>query len=376
MLHRLLSLAALAALVVALGQDLAAAPKEADPTEGLKPGTVELKSAGPLAFAPKGVLLVGDPVAAAVYAIDTGDNTADGTGRPKVEGLDEKIASLLGTETKGVQVRDLAVNPISGNTYLSVARGPGPNAAAVVLKLTRDGKLSEFALKDRKSAKASIPNPVDEAKAGAAKGKGRRPLRQDAITKIAYLNGRVLVAGLSNEEFASNLRSIPFPFDATNKGTSIEMYHGAHGAFETRSPIRVFAPYKIDGEDHLLAAYTCTPLVKIPVKKLEPGTKMMATTVAELGNRNQPLSIIVYNKGGKDYALIANSARGVMKVALDGVDKIEGITKRISDTAGLKYESIKGLAGVQKLDAFDKDHAIVLVQDKGGAMKIETVELP
>jgi hypothetical protein len=372
MLHRLISLAALAALV-ALSQTVAA---DADPTEGLKTGTVELKSAGPLAFAPKGVLLVGDPAAATVYAIDTGDNTADGTGRPKVEGLDEKIASLLGTETKGVQVRDLAVNPVSGNTYLSVARGAGPTAAAVVLKLTRDGKLSEFALKDRKSAKASIPNPVAEAKAGAAKGKGRRPSRQDSITKIAYLNGRVLVAGLSNEEFASNLRSIPFPFDATNKGTSIEMYHGAHGAFETRSPIRVFAPYKIDGEDHLLAAYTCTPLVKIPVKKLEPGTKMMATTVAELGNRNQPLSIIVYNKGGKDYALLANSARGVMKVALEGVDKIEGITKRISDTAGLKYETIKGLAGVQKLDAFDKDHAIVLVTEKGGAMKIETVELP
>jgi hypothetical protein len=89
-----------------------------------------------------------------------------------------------------------------------------------------------------------------------------------------------------------------------------------------------------------------------------------------------PLSIIVYNKGGKDYALIANNARGVMKVSLDGVDKIEGITKRINGTAGLKYETIKDLVGVQKLDAFDKDHAVVLVQDKGGAMKLDTVELP
>jgi hypothetical protein len=377
MLHRLLCLAALAALLLALGHGLAAAPKDADPTAGLKAGTVELKSAGPLAFAPKGVLLVGDPVAAAVYAIDTGDNTAEGTGKPKVEGLDEKIASLLGTEAKGIQVADLAVNPISGNTYLSVARGRGPDASAVILKLSRDGKLSEFSLKDRKTAKASIPNPVAGGQApGKGKGKGRAPSRMDAITKIAYLNGRVLVAGLSNEEFASNLRSIPFPFDATDKGTSIEMYHGAHGAFETRSPIRVFAPYKIDGEDHLLAAYTCTPLVKIPVKKLEPGSKMMATTVAELGNMNRPLSIIVYNKGGKDYALLANSARGVMKVSLDGVDKIEGITKRISGTAGLKYDTVKDLAGVQKLDAFDKDHAVVLIQDKGGAMRLETVELP
>ncbi|MFO0842752.1 MAG: hypothetical protein U0797_10205 [Gemmataceae bacterium] len=371
MFHRLLSAAA---LLLVLGLGLTAAPKDTDPTQGLKPGTVTLKSAGPLAFAPKGVLLVGDPQAATIYAIDTGDNTAEGTGRPKVEGIDEKIASLLGTEAKGIQVNDLAVNPISGNTYLSVARGRGPNASAVILKLSRDGKLSEFDLKDRKSAKATLPNPPAEG--GKAGGKGRAPRRQDSITKIGYLNGRVIVAGLSNEEFASNLRSIPFPFESGAKGTNIEMYHGAHGKFETHSPIRVFTTYKIDGEDHLLAAYTCTPLVKIPVKKLEPGAKLMATTVAELGNRNSPLSIIVYNKGGKDYALIANNARGLMKVSLDGVDKIEGITSRISGTAGLKYETIKELTGVQRLDAFDKDHAVLLIQDKGGAMKIDTVDLP
>jgi len=380
MLHRLCALLALASLTLMAGLSVAPAA-ETDLLGSLKEGTVELKSAGPLAFAPQGVLLIGDPTAAAIYAIDTGDRTAAKTSdRPKVEGIDAKIASLLGTEAKEVQVKDLAVNPISGTTYLSVARGRGKDASAVIVRLSRGGKLSELALKDIKSAKADIPNPPRSKGPSKASGKGagKGQQQQEAITHLAYLKGRVLVAGLSNEEFASKLRSIPFPFDKTDQGTSIEIFHGAHGRFETHSPVRVFAPYQIGGEDHLLAAYTCTPLVKMPVAQLKPGEKVMATTVAELGNRNRPLSMIVYNKGGKDYVLMANNARGMMKIALEGVESIKGITAPVKGggTAGLKYETIKELEGVQKLDAFGKDHAVVLIQHKGGNLDLQTVELP
>jgi hypothetical protein len=44
---------------------------------GLKPGNVELKSAGPMTFGPDRVLFVGDTAAATVYAIKTGDGTSD-----------------------------------------------------------------------------------------------------------------------------------------------------------------------------------------------------------------------------------------------------------------------------------------------------------
>jgi hypothetical protein len=363
MLKRMCAVAALAALSVMVGQAPAA---ESDLTAGLKMGTVELKSAGPLAFGPQGILFIGDPSTATIYALDTGDRIAPKSNdRPNVEGVDGKIASLLGVEA--VLIKGLAVNPISGTTYLSVARGKGPTAAAVVLKMTRDGKLSEVALKDVKSAKATISNA------------NVKPQRQEmvAITHMAFFKGNVLVAGLSNEEFASTLRSIPFPFDETakGKGTGIEIYHGAHGNFETRSPVRVFTTYKMGDQDVLLAAYQCTPLVKIPVSQLKPGEKVKGTTVAELGNRNRPLSMIVYSKGGKDYVLMANSARGLMKIPLEGIEKIEGITSRVKDTAGLKYETVKGVAGVQKLDAFDKDHAVVLVGTPG-KLNLETIELP
>ena len=362
MLHRVCVLSLLVALAIVAGQnDLAtAAPKEV----GDGKGTVVLKSAGPLAFAPKGVLLVGDPQAATVYAIETGDTAeGDATQKPKVEGIDEKIASLLGTEKDEVQVKDLAVNPLSGTTYLSVSRGRGAKAKAVILRLTRGGKLSEQPLTNVSFTKSAIANAVE----------GKQ--RQEAITHLAFFKDRVWVAGLSNEEFASNLRSIPFPFAKADKGTSVEIFHGAHGKFETRSPVRVFAPFQIDGEDHLLAAYTCTPLVLLPVKQLKPDAKIKATTVAELGNRNRPLSMIVYRKDNKDYVLMANSSRGLMKIPLAGIEKIEGITEQVKDKAGLTYETIKDRAGVQKLDAFGKDQAVVLVRTKD-SLDLETIDLP
>src|SRR5438128_6272746 len=111
------ALPALAGLLFASG-GLRAADSLRD---SLKPGTVELKSAGPLAFGPQGILFIGDPRAATIYAVDTGDRAKpDSTSKPKVEGINGQVASLLGTEAAQVRIADLAVNPISGNTYLSV----------------------------------------------------------------------------------------------------------------------------------------------------------------------------------------------------------------------------------------------------------------
>lgn len=357
MLRSMCPIAVLALAVVA-GLSVA----DTDPASGLAEADITLKSAGPLAFGPPGVLFVADPAAATIYAIETTDKSAESTDRPNISGINEKIASMLGTKAGDIRFADVAVNPTSGTTYLSVARGTGPKATPVLLKVTRKGEISEVSLKKVRSSKTTLANANEKN-------------RSEAITQLAFLKGRLLVAGLSNEEFASNLRSIPFPFDKTNPGAGVEIFHGAHGKFETKSPIRVFAPYKIGDEENILAAYTCTPLVKLPVKSIEPGAKIKAVTVAELGNRNRPLSMIVYNKGGKDFVLLANSARGLMKISLDGIDKIEGITKRVSDKAGLNYETIKNKEGVQKLDAFGKEHALILVK-AGESFNLETIELP
>lgn len=335
--------------------------------DSLKAGTPDIKSAGPLAFAPEGILFFSDPQGAAIFAIDTSDAGGKApVSTVNVAGLNEKLAAALGTDTKGIRIVDVAVNPASGNVYLSVARGTGPDAAPVLFKVDGAGILSEVSLKNVKFAKASLPSIPN---VGATQ-------RQEAITDLAYVSGRVFVAGQSNEDFSSNLRAIPFPFAAADAGTkSVEIYHGAHGKFETKSPIRTFVPFEIKGEQYLLAGYQCTPLVKFPVKDLMAGSALKGTTIAELGNRNRPLDIIVYKKDGKSFILIANNSRGVMKVTTEAIDSIPGIETRISDKAGLSYETVSDLQGVVQLDKLNDQSAVVLV-DINGKQDLKTVALP
>jgi hypothetical protein len=350
-----------------------AAAASADVLGSLKKGSPDLKSAGAMAFGPQGVLFVGDTTGSALFAFDTGDRTSGSAGPFKIESIDQKVAALLGTTSQNMMINDLAVNPISGKAYLSVARGKGPDATPVIVRADRSGKIEVLSLADIGFAKAPLPNPPDPS----AQQRGQ-PLRNDAITDLAYLDGRIIVAGLSNEEFSSRLLSIPFPFTETGKGTSVEIYHGAHGGFETRSPVRTFVPFTIGGEKNLLAAYTCTPLVKFPVSDLKPGTHIKGTTVAELGNRNKPLDMITYQKSGKDFLLLANNARGVMKISTDGIASAESITSRVADggTRGQTYETISDLKGVVQLDTLDKDNALVLVQSQGGPVNLESIALP
>src|SRR5437899_2000675 len=117
------------AWMLVLGAALLAGFAQAgDLATSLKKGTPDLKSAGALAFGPEGILFIGDAQGAAVFAIGTGDQRTYTPAKTtlKVDGIDEKIASMLGTDTKGIKINDLAVNPLSGNAYLSLTRGSGP----------------------------------------------------------------------------------------------------------------------------------------------------------------------------------------------------------------------------------------------------------
>jgi hypothetical protein len=349
-------LIALAAVAVA------GAASAADLTTGMSKGTPEFKSISALAFGPDGVLFVGDPTAGTITAIATGDTKAAGKDDVSVDDLGKSAAGLLGVDAKDVVLNDVKVNPASGNVYVAASRKAG---GSLLIKLDRGTKkMTEFALKDVSFSTVKLPNATDKQ-------------RNEAITSMAFVDSKLIVAGLSNEEFASTLRAIPVPFKDADKGTAVEIYHGAHGALETRSPIRTFTPYKVSGADYLIASYTCTPLVRVPVADLKPGSKIKGATLAELGNRNRPLDIIVYTKDKKDYALMANHARGVMKIALEGIDKAESIPeKRVADTAGVKYETVKELEGVIQLDKLDADRAIIVVDGKEKGLSLQTIKLP
>ena len=341
------------------------APAAARADGGLTKGTPDVKSVSALAFGPNGLLFVGDPLSAAIFAVDTGDAKPAGDKPVNVERIDAKVAGVLGTTDKDVRITDLKVNPASGNVYLAVTRGTGAGQPAIV-RITRADAVEVVSLKDVPFAKATLPNP------GPSTGKGGAAT---VITNMAFVGGKLIVAGLSNEQFASTLRSIAYPFQATDKGTAVEIFHGAHGRVETQAPIRTFVPYKVGAEESVVAAYTCTPLVKVPVSELKPGAKVKGTTIAELGNRNTPLDMIVYSKGGKDFLLVANTARGVMKIPAESFAAAEPITAKVPDTAGVKFETVGELKGVTQLDKLDAGRGLLLLKTDAG-FDLKTIELP
>jgi len=353
-----------------LGFALTGALACAAPAASLRVGKVALKTAGPLAFGPEGILFAGDSAAAAVVAIDTGDRKAAKAAPVEVKAVNEKAAALLGTTPDQILIADAIVNPVSKNVYLSVSKGKGPDATAHILRVDAAGKVTEQSLDNVKHASIALP----DAPSPEMKDRRGQPLRNETITDLAYVDGKVFVAGLSNEEFSSSLRAIPYPFEAATKAAGIEIFHGAHGRFETNAPVRTFVPYTIANQPHILAAYTCTPLVTIPVSELKPGNKVKGRTIAELGNRNRPLDMIVYKKDGKDFILMANSSRGVMKLTAEKLDSYDGIVAQ-TEKQGVPYETVAELKGVQQLDKLDEKSAVILT-DASGSLDLRTIALP
>ncbi len=294
---RLLSSSAFALLTA----HLLCAPVTAAELYGLSPGPVELESAGPITFGPAGVLFVGDAKAAKVYAINTedqGDRSATGY---DIQNLTELLSGAFSDQQ--VSVADMAVNPETGNLFLSILVGD----RAAIAKLTADGKISKLNLDKIGHAVATLPNPPEDKV--VQRGRRSRNDREQSITDIAYTDGRLLVAGLSAGDSPSTVREFDFPFREKSYGMQVEIFHAAHGRNEDSAAIQTFVPFNIGGEPSLLAGYTCTPLVKMPIAKIKSNSKVRGTTVAELGNMNRPLDMIVYQKDGKDFLLMANSAR-------------------------------------------------------------------
>jgi len=332
-----------------------------------------LGAGGPLTFGPNDVLFIADNGRAKIVALQLGAQASgDVAGTKDVADIDRHIAALLGTGASEIQINDLAISPTSRNAFLSVSRGRGATAAPVLMRIDGAGTIEVISLGNVTYTELALPNAPD-ANPGA-----RRDPRASSVTDMAFLDGQLFIAGLSNEEFSSKLRSVNYPFASIDDGTSVEIWHAAHGQFETHSPVYTFVPYEIAGERNLIAGYLCTPLVKFPVDNLEPGAKVVGTTIAELGNRNRPIDMVVYEKNGKDYLLMSNTSRGVMKIPTENFETQAGLTDPVSGggTAGVTYETIAQMTGIEQLDLLDDQHVVVIARNDAGQANLEAVALP
>jgi hypothetical protein len=364
-------------LAAALPRVVTAARKPASMAVDLPAGHVNLVSAGRLAFGPNGVLFVGDSVGGSIVALDTSDQTASKvTPKTDVQGIDAKIAALVGVMPDQIMINDIKVNPLSKNIYLSASRGRGPDAMPLIVRVDTSGKVSVLPLDNIKHAAVSLDD------APASNPTARQNPRTQTITDMAFVNGNLMVAGLSNEEWSSALRSIPYPFKTADKGATLQIWHASHGRYETASPVRTFVPYTIAGQQYILAAYTCTPLVKIPVSSLKPGAQVKGVTIADLGSGNQPLDMVPYKKDGHDYILVANSTFGILKLKADNLESYAPIdAPTVTDVAGVPFDKLSELRNVQHLTQVDATTALLLTAAPGlgpakGPLNLQTIALP
>lgn len=336
-------------------------------TEDFITGDPEIGSINAMTFGPEGILFLGDSKKSQIVAVDMSSATKATNEKLYIEDIESLLGQLLGSDSDQLQIIDMVVNPINENIYIGAQHSSGKS----FLFLVNNGTLENIPLTSVSFSKVDVTNAV-----GAdAKDRRGRPLRKLAITDIQFANNQIMISGLSNAEFASTFRAIPFPFTKTQNDSSLEIYHAAHGKYETHAPIKTFMTTTINNEPHVIASYTCTPLVVFPLKSLTPGSHTKGRTVAELGNWNTPLDIIEMTKEGKRYILMANTNRALMKFKVADIESFQtSLNTRVeerADTAGVDFINLP-FVNVQQLDKLNDKTFVFIQRESNGKLALKT----
>ncbi len=318
----LLSAATTGAALVEAGRAVA---KDAGASRPLRAGVSgPLRSAGVMTFAPDGTLFVGDIAGAAVhaFAFRPSDftsqtdvvlgNFSNFEGRDLIQGLDQKLAGLLGTTQDKVVINDMVVHEPSQQIFLSVERGRSVGARPAIIKIDQ-GNVAIVDLSQVSHTSVSIPD-LPDPKAMLE----FEPQRTFAITDVKYFNGEVFVTGVSNQRFASTLHRIAYPFTSAIKTSTVEIWHPVHGEWETRAPIIRQVIKELQGEPYLFAVYGCTPLVRFPLRSLTDGAHVRGDVIGQLGYGSNPLDMVTFHDpfDAKEYLLVTIDVRSAARIAV------------------------------------------------------------
>ncbi len=333
-------------------------------TYGFRVAPIQLQSAGVMHFAPDGILFLADSRAGAVYAIDVAEQHRDTSqSLVRIDDVDAKIAAALGTTRDQIRVHDMVAHPLSQSLYFSITRGRGDAGVPVVVSVTKvDEKVTLLPLESIRHARAAL----DDAPALDAKTPWGASQRTMTVTDLALVDGELYVAGLANEEFASALRRLPYPFGRAPARTTVEIYHTSHNKWETAAPIESFLPITLAGKPSLLAGYGCAPIVVFSRADFASKRHLRGKTVSELGGGNRPLDMIRYvNASGKEYVLIANSHRTLTRLDPAEIAAAPELTTSVQQAyqpAGVGYLPVASF-GVLQLDNYNRAGIVLLERD-------------
>lgn len=306
---------------------------------------LDMKFAGALEFSDKGTLFVGDNYNGAIYSFDMTSVNAPAKVKPvTIADIDTKIADALGVGVSALEINDMAAHPVSGEIFISVSRVGNYASQPAVLKVTQDKKVELLDLELFSFKKQELSHYPDQTTTFKRRKNVAHPSSKDlaktdiklsslAIMDMVYHKNELFISGVAYDDFLSSLRRIPVPFNGAQSAANVEMYHIAHDQYETRAPIRAMAIHEVDGKDQLIAAYTCSPLVLVPLDEIVDGAKIAASTLGDMGN-GQPIDMISYKLFGQDTLFVTNNSRSPQIIPLAGLNGVKAVNDKDFERGG------------------------------------------
>lgn len=339
--------------------------------------SAELKSAAKLTFGANGTLFIADWKAARIYAVRVPAATAADTGPFNLQDVQQPIADALKVPLAAIRFEDLVVQPGSGLAYVSLSIGAGKAAThGAVVSIDANGKVRRLPTGDLATWASITDAPSTETSFWRD-----LPAQSLTVTDMKFHENKLYVAGLSNRTFASTLRVYDYPFKGRASTSTIEMYHPVHDEVETRAPIRSMTIMNAGGVPSLLAAYTCTPLVIIPLDQLKDGAHLVGKTIGEMGWGSAPVGLVSYKMGDADFVLLANSSRSADLMSVSDIAKSAaqpGLAKPIEWPAK-PYLGVAGmmtpLSAVMRIDNLNDKLLLALRRDAPSG-KMQLVSIP
>jgi hypothetical protein len=336
-----------------------------------------VQSVGQMTFADSNTLIIADWRASEIHALQLSPSDS-ATAKPfNLMNISTPIARALRTDPDKLRFEDMVFRPGAELAYItiSVDRGDDVPRPALV-SVDAAGKVSVINLKKTPHTSAEIKDhPAADARFWRD-----LPEANYTVTDMVFQDGKLYVAGLSDESFASTLRVYDFPFTGNATATSIEMYHAVHNEIETRAPIRKMAIASLNGEPTLVAAYTCTPLVTVPLKDLKDGAHITGKTIAELGWGSAPVDMVTFDVGQGPMILLINSHKSADLMTVSSIAEAAaqpGLATPIKwpsePLLGLKSTPIP-ISGIAGLDNQNKSFFGALRRDElSGAMELVSI---
>jgi len=331
----------------------------------------ELQTAARLAFDDGGTLYIADWKAERIYAVKVPAARTAPDVPFNLHDVQKSIAAALKTKETGMRFEDLVVQPGTGTAYVAVTAGGKP----AVVSIDAGGKVQRLATGGLKTFATITDAP------GPDKTFWRDlPAAALTVTDMKVHAGKLYLAGLSNRNFASTLRVYDVAGGGKASTATVEMYHPVHNQVETRAPIRAMAFADVDGVPSMVAAYTCTPVVLIPLDAIRDGAHIVGKTIGEMGWGSMPNALVSYKLGDSDLVLLVNSSRSADLMTVSDIAqhaKQPGIDKPIqwpnNPVSGVKGTMTPMAASMRVDNLNDKLLLALRRDDASGAMQLVTI---